>query len=65
MIGLGILVIASVIGVAWLSSATEAANSIEEIEFWKEWWRWGYVTFLVCVVLTAVAALHYLIQDDE
>lgn len=65
MIVLGILAVAFVFGVGWLANATEAANQMEEIEFWKEWWRWGYVAFLVTIVLTAVAALHFLIQNDK
>lgn len=65
MIGLGLFAISSVFGVVWLATATEAANSLKEIEFWKEWWRWGYVTLLVAVVLAAVSALHYLIQSDK
>lgn len=65
MIGFGLFAVSSVFGVVWLATATEAANSLEEIEFWKEWWRWGYVTLLITLVLAAVSALHYLIQSDE
>ncbi|MCK0104620.1 hypothetical protein [Pseudohalocynthiibacter sp. F2068] len=65
VIASGIITVVALAGVFWLGDKTDAAVGQLEIDYWKEMWRRGYVAWLVVVVLTAVAALHFLIRDDD